>query len=276
MYKRIFEIIQLFKEYFLLALLLSASIALLALNDNMQIRAIRSIAVASVGSLQDALSFIPNYFDLRRENKVLRELNLTLADEVSRLREGRLENIRLRQLLGLKERGVYSYVSANVVGKNLQLLRNTITLDVGERDNVGLNMPIVSESGLVGKIIATSSGYSIGQILFNRELRVSGKVQRSRVDGIIRWIGGPTLSLQNVVKTMDVKAGDQVITSDYSSVFPPGLVIGVVSSTRADPGSLFQEVNVTPSVDFARLEEVFVITRIADSSRVAVEQQLRP
>jgi rod shape-determining protein MreC len=276
MYKRIFEIIQLFKEYFLLALFLSASIALLALNDNKQIRAIRSIAVASVGSLQDALNFIPNYFDLRRENKVLRELNLTLADEVSRLREGRLENIRLRQLLGLKERGVYSYVSANVVGKNLQLLRNTITLDVGERDNVGLNMPIVSESGLVGKIIATSSGYSIGQILFNRELRVSGKVQRSRVDGIIRWIGGPTLSLQNVVKTMDVKAGDQVITSDYSSVFPPGLVIGVVSSTRADPGSLFQEVNVTPSVDFARLEEVFVITRIADSSRVAVEQQLRP
>lgn len=276
MYKRLFEIVQLFKEYFLLALFLVASIALLTFNENQQIRAIRSVAVASVGFLQDALSFIPNYFDLRRENKVLRELNLTLADEVSRLREGRLENIRLRHLLALKERGGYTYVSANVVGKNLQLLRNTITLDVGEQDSVAPNMPIVSESGLVGKIIATSDRYSIGQILLNRELRVSAKVQRSRVDGIIRWDGGPTLSLQNVVKTMDVKQGDHVITSDYSSVFPPGLVIGTVSNTHDNPGTLFEEVDVMPGVDFTRLEEVFVITHIADSSRVALEQNLQP
>jgi rod shape-determining protein MreC len=276
MYKRLFEIVQLFREYFLLALFLTISIALLTFNENRQIRAIRSVAVASVGTLQDALSFIPNYFDLRRENKVLRELNLTLADEVSRLREGRLENIRLRQLLALKERGAYAYVSANVVGKNLQLLRNTITLDVGEKDSIKVNMPIVSESGLVGKIIATSSHYSTGQILLNRELRVSAKVQRSRVDGIVRWDGGPTLSLQNVVKTVDVKAGDEVITSDYSSVFPAGLVIGVVSSTHENTGTLFQSVELTPSVDFTRLEEVFVITHTADSSRVALEQQLHP
>ncbi len=275
MYKRLFEFIQVFREYFLLALFLAASVALLAFNENQQIRAIRSVVVASVGTLQDALSFIPNYFDLRRENRVLRELNLTLADEVSRLREGRLENIRLRQLLALKERGSYTYVSANVVGKNLQLLRNTITLDVGERDSVRVNMPIVSESGLVGKIIATSSAYSIGQILLNRELRVSAKVQRSRVDGIVRWDGGPTLSLQDVVKTMDVKPGDQVITSEYSSVFPPGLVIGIVSNTHENPGTLFQSVELTPSVDFTRLEEVFVIAHIADSSRVALEQHLR-
>jgi rod shape-determining protein MreC len=274
MYKRLFEFVLLFREYLLLGLFLIISIALLAFNENQQIRAIRSVAVASVGALQDALSFIPNYFDLRRENKVLRELNLTLADEVSRLREGRLENIRLRQLLALKERGEHSYVSANVVGKNLQLLRNTITLDVGESDSVKLNMPIVSESGLVGKIVATSSAYSIGQILLNRELRVSAKVQRSRVDGIIRWDGGPTLSMQNVVKTMDVKPGDQVITSDYSSIFPPGIVIGIVSSTHENPGMLFKSVDVTPGVDFTRLEEVFVVTHVADSSRVALEQHL--
>jgi rod shape-determining protein MreC len=145
---------------------------------------------------------------------------------------------------------------------------------VGESDSVKLNMPIVSESGLVGKIVATSNWYSIGQILLNRELRVSAKVQRSRVDGIMRWDGGPTLSMQNVVKTMDVKPGDQVITSDYSSIFPPGLLIGIVSATHENPGSLFESVDVTPSVDFTRLEEVFVITHVADSSRVTLEQHL--
>ena len=103
MLKRFYDIVFLFKEYFLFGLYLLVSITLLAFNDTSQIRAIRSMTVVAVGFLQDAVGFIPNYFDLRHENTVLRELNLTLADEVSRLREARLENIRLRQLVARQE-----------------------------------------------------------------------------------------------------------------------------------------------------------------------------
>ena len=273
MLKRFYDMVFLFKEYLLFGLFFLISVFLLALNESNQIRTIRSLTVVSVGYLQDALGFIPNYFDLRRENRVLRELNLTLADEVSRLREGRLENIRLRQLLDLKERSLYRYVSANVVGKNLQLLRNTITIDIGENDGVKTSMPIVTESGLVGKVIATSSKYAVGQILLNKELRVSAKVQRTRVDGIVRWDGGRSLTLQNVAKTLDVQTGDVVITSDYSNLFPPGIKIGVVSGTRQIPGTLFQAVEIASSVDFSRLEEVFVLTFNPDTSRVTIEHR---
>ena len=275
MVKRLYDIASLFKEYILFAIFVIVSIVLLSLNDSAQIRTIRSITLVSVGSLQNALGFIPNYFDLRRENRTLRELNLSLTDEVSRLREARLENIHLRQLLSLKDRTRYSYIAANIVGKNLQMLRNTITLDVGEKEGVRINMPIVSESGLVGKITATSSGYSIGQILLNRELRVSAKVQRSRVDGIIRWEGGRWLILQNVVKTMDVQPGDLVITSEYSSIFPEGITIGVVNSTKQPPGALFQSIELSPGVDFSRLEEVFVVSTSPDTSRAAVEKKVK-
>jgi rod shape-determining protein MreC len=275
MVKRLYDIASLFKEYILFAIFVIVSIVLLSLNDSAQIRTIRSITLVSVGSLQNALGFIPNYFDLRRENRTLRELNLSLTDEVSRLREARLENIHLRQLLSLKDRTRYSYIAANIVGKNLQMLRNTITLDVGEKEGVRINMPIVSESGLVGKITATSSGYSIGQILLNRELRVSAKVQRSRVDGIIRWEGGRWLILQNVVKTMDVQPGDLVITSEYSSIFPEGIPIGVVNSTKQPPGALFQSIELSPGVDFSRLEEVFVVSTSPDTSRAAVEKKVK-
>lgn len=272
MLKRLYDIVLLFKEYFLLGLFLVISITLLALNDTRQIRTIRSYTVVSIGVLQEMFAFIPNYFDLRRENRVLRELNLVLSEEVSRLREGRLENLRLRRLLDLKERSPYKYVSANIVGKNLQLLRNTITIDVGENDGVKTNMPIVNDEGLVGKIAATGGGYAVGQILLNKELRVSAKIQRSRVDGIIRWEGGRPLTLQNVAKTLDVIVGDVVITSDYSSLFPAGIKIGLVSATREIPGSLFQAIEVTPSVDFSRLEEVFVVTYTPDSTRSTLEQ----
>ncbi len=268
------NIISFFKEYFLLTLCILISLVLLALNDNEQIRSIRSFTVASIGFLQDTFGFIPDYFDLRQENHVLRELNVTLSDEVSRLREAKLENMRLRQLLDLRRRSQFEYVSANVVGKNLQLLRNTITIDVGKNDGVKVNMPIVTGAGLVGKVVATSSAYAIGQILLNKDFRASAKVQRGRVDGILVWEGGSYLSLKNVAKTLDVQVGDEVITSEYSSLFPPGIRIGVVRETRHDPGALVQTVHITPSVDFSSFEEVFVVTHTPDTSRIALEQQI--
>ena len=275
MIQRLYEFVFLFKEYLVVGVLLAVSVTLLALNDDPQIRTIRTVAVVSVGTLQDAVGIIPNYFDLRRENHVLRELNLTLADEVNRLREARLENLRLRQLLGLKERGVFGFVAANVIGKNLQLLRNTVTLDAGERNGVRADMPIVTENGLAGKIVATSSRFAVAQILYNKDIRVSAKIERSRVDGIIRWEGGSTLALQDVAKTLDIQAGDVVITSEYSSFFPPGIRVGVITSARGAEGSLFQSVEVKPAVDFSRLEEVFVITSIPNSDRIALEHRPR-
>lgn len=273
MLKRVYDALSMFKEYVLFGTLLFASVGLLVQNDSSQIRALRSFSLATVGFLQETFSFIPNFFDLQRENKVLRELNLSLTDEVSRLREGRLENLRLRRLLDLKERGEYRYLSANVIGKTLQLLRNTVTLDLGESDGVKVNMPVVTDRGLAGRVIATSSNYAIAQLLLNKDLRVSAKIQRSRSDGIIRWEGGSSLILQDVVKTSDVQPGDVVLTSEYSSLFPPGIKIGIVSSTRQVPGSLFQAIEVVPSVDFSRLEEVFVVPVVPDSNRIVIERR---
>ncbi len=275
MLKRLYDIALQFREYLLFGTFLAVSVILLASNDTRQIRTIRSVTVVTVGFLQDMFSFIPQYFDLRDENRVLRELNLTLSEEVSRLREGRLENLRLRNLLGLRDTSPYRFVSASVVGRTLQLLRNTITLDAGERQGLRADMPIVTDEGLVGKIVATTADYSIGEILLNKEMRVSAKIQRSRVDGIVRWDGGSLLSIQDVAKTLDVQQGDLVMTSEYSSLFPPGIRIGVVSGIRQIPGSLFQAIDVQPSVDFSRLEEVFVITQVPDSARAFLEQRFR-
>jgi rod shape-determining protein MreC len=275
MVRRVYEFLFMFKEYLVVGVLLAVSVMLLARNDDAQIRTIRSVTVMSVGTLQDALGIIPNYFDLRRENQVLRELNVTLADEVNRLREARLENLRLRRLLGLKEGGEFGVVAANVIGKNLQLLRNTMTLDVGERSGVRTDMPVVTEQGLAGKIVATSGGFAVAQVLLNKDIRVSAKIERSRVDGIIRWEGGSSLELQDVAKTLDVQTGDIVITSEYSSYFPRGIRIGTIASARGAEGSLFQSIDVKPAVDFSRLEEVFVITSVPDSERVALEHRVR-
>jgi rod shape-determining protein MreC len=273
MVKRVYDIVLLFKEYVLLALYLLLAIALLALNDTPQIRTIRSLTLAVTGTLQSALSVLPNYFGLYDQNRILRELNLTLSDEVSRLREAKLENIRLRRMLGLKDRAPLQYIAANVVGVQNQPLRNSITIDVGARDSVRTDMPVVTDQGLVGKVVAVSGAHAIVQLLLHKDMRVSAKDQRSRVDGIIRWEGGAYLSLSNVAKSLDVQVGDAVVTSEYSSLFPRGVRIGVVASVSQPFGHLFHTIEVAPAVDFARLEEVFVVVHSVDSTLAGLERQ---
>jgi len=271
--QRLFNIFVLFKEYVIFVVLLIVSLILLGTNDNTQIRAIRSYTIGFVGIFQQGLSSIPNFVELKRENEILRQLNVNLSDEVNRLREARLENIRLRNFVGLKEQRPFTLVTGDVVGKSLHLLRNTITLNVGESDGVKTDMPIISENGLVGRILITSSHYSIGQLMLNKDFRASAKIQRSRIDGIIAWDGGENLHLNNVAKSQDIRPGDVVMTSEYSNIFPRNVKIGFVSKVTEKPGNLFKEIEVTPGVDFSTLEQVFVITAVNDTEREAIEKK---
>ena len=272
--QRLINILLIFKEYFVLTLLIICSVVLLSLNDNAQMRAVRSYTVGFIGYAQDFLATVPNVFELKRENAVLRQLNVNLSDEVSRLREARLENLRLRGLAGFKDQSPFTLVAADVVGKSFHLLRNTITLNVGLSDSVKTDMPIISESGLVGKIIASGERYSIGQLMFNKDFRASVKVQRSRVDGIVSWEGGDVLRMKNVAKMQDVREGDVVTTSEYSNIFPRNIKIGYISKISQGAGTLFKEIEVTPSADLIGLEQVFVVRAVADSERVAMEKNM--
>ncbi|MHB1050756.1 MAG: rod shape-determining protein MreC [Bacteroidota bacterium] len=272
MLQRIYQYLFLFKEYVLFVVLISVSITLLVFNDNTQIRFIRSVAIGAMGAVQQTFSFIPNISVLQSENELLRHLNVNLADEVNHLRESRLEIIRLRSMIALKETSVVRLTAAKIVAKNLNLLRNSITLNVGVNDGVFVGNPVVSGEGLLGRIVATSDGYSIAQIVLNVDFRSSAKVQRSRVDGIISW-DGKTLILKEVAKTQDVREGDAVITSDYSNSFPPGIKIGIVSTISDIPNSLFKRIEVTPSVNFTMTEEVFVMDFVPSLERLSLEIQ---
>lgn len=272
MIQRVYQYLFLFKEYVLLVALVSVSLILLVLNDNPQVRQIRSLTVGALGAIQQTFSFIPNIAELRQENELLRRVNVNLADEVNQLREARLENIRLRSMIALQETSLTRLTGAKVVAKNLNLLRNTLTLNVGTSDSIQVGNPIVTGEGLVGRIVAVSGGYSIGQLLVNVDFRASAKVQRSRVDGIIAW-DGKTLLLKNVSKTQDVKEGDAIITSEYSNAFPPGIKIGVVSGTSEIPNSLFKRIEIQPTVNLTQTEEVFVLAFMPTLERMSLELQ---
>jgi rod shape-determining protein MreC len=259
------------KEYITLAVLIVISLILIFLNDNPQIRFLRAAAITSFGTVQSGLSAIPNVFEMERENKQLRENNIKLANEIASLKESKLENIRLSRFLNFKEKNTLGVVSGKIINKSLLQTRNTITLNVGESDSVAVNMPVITDAGLVGRIVATSRNYSVAQILYNKDMRITVKVQRNRLDGILSYDGVSSILVNNIQKSADVNVGDVIITSEYSNIYPAGLPIGTVTET-GNLDNLFKKVVVTPLVDFSVLEEVFILKFVSSKERAELEK----
>lgn len=262
------------KEYIVFSALILISIILIFQNDNIQVRFIRVIAVNVIGVIQSGFSIIPNVFELERENKSLRETNINLSKELSFLKESKLENLRLNQMLEFKQRTNYRVVTGKIIGKTLIQTRNNITLNIGENDSVRVGMPVITDRGLVGKIVATSGNYSIAQILLNKDLKVSAKDQRSRVDGIISWDGEGKVLMKNVSKSSDVLVGDVIITSEYSNIFPAGIPIGF-ATTAGTLDNLFKNIEVECFVNFETIEEVFVLKYLSNDERKDLEKKFK-
>ena len=277
---RFFNVFLKFKEYFVLFILVSFSLLLLYQNNNIQIKQIRSNTVFAMGFLQEKFSglfrviWIPHLIAIAEENDMLRKSNIALTEEISKLREASLEIVRLKKMLDFKQGTKYELKIASVVGKSMNLVRNHFTLNIGSEDGVELNMPVISEKGLVGKIINVSNQYSIVEILKSKTFRVSAINERSRVSGILLWNGGDKLFLTEVAKTLDIKVGDIIKTSKYSSIFPEDIEIGVISNISYDTGNLFQQIEVTSYVNFSTIEEVFVLLHRPSLSRIELEQQM--
>jgi len=271
--QRLFALIRLFREYLVLVLLSALSIVLIANSNGAPVQTLRTAALSFIATFQSATSWLSGLFTAQYENASLRELNYRLMEEVMQLRRNRNENAELRGMLEMRERSRYRLIPADVINKAVTLIHNTITLDAGTHEGIEPRMPVITEEGLVGKVIAASEHYAIVQMAINRDFRVTARVLRSRIDGIVSWNDGDHLLLKNIWKTADVLVGDTVVTSEYSNAFPPDIPIGAVASIGPDPSGMFSKIQVRPFVSFLTVGRVFVIRAAPVAERDSLEQR---
>ncbi len=259
--QRILDFVIRFKEYLTLSLLIVVSFLLMSLGNAAELRGFRTVVVGGIGVAQGLFSWIPNPVALKSENQALRNLNYSLSREVARTRKAMIENDRLRAMLEMKKQAAGSMIVADVVGRISAEMRGYVTLNKGLEQGVLDGMSVQTDHGLVGHVLSASDNYALVQLILNRDTRIAVKVERTRIDGIIVWEGGEHLLLKNVAKTQDVQAGDMIVTSGFSSLFPSGVYVGRVNDVRDEPNSLFRRITITPTVSFSTLEQVFVSTQ---------------
>jgi len=197
--------------------------------------------------------------DLAEENRILREIVLEQKREINDLTEERLENRRLRALLGFRPSLPKPLLPAQVVGKDLTGWFHTLTIDRGRQDGVEEGMAVLSVQGIVGQVMETSGHFSRVLLITDPNSAVAALVQRTRARGVVegRGIGGCVLKY--VHRSEEVAPGDRVLSSGLDGVYPRGTTLGTVSRVRRKETELFQEVDLHPSVDFNKLEEILVV-----------------
>lgn len=272
--QRIIELFVRYKEYSSATLLIVVSLLLISGSSSTKLRSFRTISVGVVASVQSALSWLPNPFALETENHALRQLNKDLSIQAMQYRDLALKAEKYREMLDFRERSPLKLVTAEVVGKTTIQMRNFATLNVGSRGGVREGMPVITERGLAGRVIGLNEDFSVVQLLLNRDTRVAARTLEGRNDGMITWDGAGSLNLRFVPAAQPQKRGDTVVTSNYSALFPENLPIGIIDSISEEQGTLFYRIKVKPAVNFATLEEAFVVLHSPDSARLELERRL--
>jgi rod shape-determining protein MreC len=205
-----------------------------------------------------------------RENRQLvarlHELELELQAQSQRAQE----SVRLRELLELRRVLPLDTLPAQVVARDGVPWFRSLTLDRGEADGVTLDAPVLSPTGVVGRVFATGRHAARVQVLLDRDSGAGVLLERSRVQGVVAGqVAGPgsgdgDLLLKYVPERTDVVVGDLVVTSGTDRIYPKGLVVGRVRFVGAGSG-LFRDIRVEPSARFDRLEEVLVVRRAQEA-----------
>ena len=221
-------------------------------------------AIKELGDLWTRYIFLVG---LEEENRNLKKRNEQLRGRVIQYQEGYLEGQRLRKILELKERIKYHTAVADVVGRNQFSSFRTLLINKGTGQGMRVGLPVVSGQTVVGRIMETSWNVSKVLLIVDENSNIDALVQGNRAQGILQGNGPAGCNLKYVHKMDDVKKGDAVISSGVGGIFPKGLLLGIVTGVSKKEADLFQKIEVTPSVDFAKLEEVMVFLIGKDEDR---------
>lgn len=216
------------------------------------------------GATEATSSGVGNFFDSFKWVRALRSENADLQAQVAKMRQElvRLHGIeeeleRLARLTSYARASGEDGFVADVVFADPSSWLRTLVLHTGT-EHAERNQPVVTDRGLVGRVIQTSGRYAKVLLLVDRSATASALVQRTRRQGLVRGAGDAGLLLDNIPSRSDVRVGDRIVTAGLDGIFPRGLPIGVVTSVEPTQG-MFHRIEVEPAVDLGLLDQVYIL-----------------
>lgn len=262
--RNLLDFLSRYNHWFVFVLLEVISAVLLFRYNSYQGSVWFSSANAVSGKLFEWNSAVGQYFSLIDVNEQLTQRNIYLEREVEQLSEKLRTATRDSSLVEKMQKNVIAglqTIPAKVVSSSLDKANNFITIDKGSLDGVKKDMGVICGTGVVGIVYLTSDHYSVIIPVLSQQSSISCAIKGRGYFGYLKWTGGSPASayVDDIPRHAHFKLGEYVVTSGYSSVFPPGIFVGRIKHVYNSENGMSYRLKVDLSTDFTRLRDVCVI-----------------
>ena len=271
----LFDFILRYISWFVFLICEIISLVLLFTYNNYQGSIWMSSANVVTGKVYEVNAGVEQFFSLTDINEQLSKRNLYLEQRVQDLtsqiaaQTGDSSLMKFENYELIKK---FNLISAKVVSNSINKRNNLITIDKGEIDGVRKDMGVACGSGVVGIVFMTGRHYSVVMPILNSNSSISCTINKRGYFGYLHWTGGNSriAFMDEVPRHAHFNLYDKVVTSGYSSVFPPGIEIGKIIHVYNSSDGLSYRCMVELSTNFAKLRDVSVIDDAQMKERIDI------
>ena len=260
--------------YYLLFIFLQVMcILLISKNKNFQSTHIINSSNALSAETFQAVSNTKEYLSLKEENLKLARENVGLLNII------RSRSYELIQIASLTKNDTlykqkYIFTQAKVINNSSNLRSNYITLNIGAEQGITHDMAIINSEGIVGVIKDVSKNFSSALSILHKDVKVNCMLKKDGAYGPLSWEKDDdytSATITDIPIHAKIKAGDTVVTSALSSIFPEGIMVGYVKSFERKSGDAFFTVKVNLSTNFKKLNHVYIIKNVFKEEQDSLE-----
>lgn len=232
------------------------------------------------GKFYEINSSVESFISMGKLNEQLTMRNVYLERQVKHLSEmlerGNSDSTLLRstqvQLLSQ-----YKLIPAKIVSNSINKQDNLITIDKGSLDGIRPDMGVVSGNGIVGVVYLVSPHYSMIIPVLNSHSNISVMIENRGYFGVLHWEGGNSKMafVDDIPRHARFNGGDNIVTSGYSALFPPGILVGKVHRTYNSPDGMSYRLRINLATDFSNLRDVCVINDAKLQERINLMRSAR-
>ena len=267
------EIIKLILKYhftIIFILLEIVSFSLIIRHNEYQRAIFSQNASTLFGNISSTITSIKDYFRLKEMNESLANENILLKNRLEKyefLRDTIIHGTVVQDSIP-----VYEYIGAKQVNATYNRTKNYITLNQGRKNGLQKEMAVCTPEGIVGLIQDLSDHFAVVIPLINVDSRISAKIKKNNYYGSLQWDGNDYAYsyLNDIPYHVEVNAGDTIVTSGLSKIFPEGIVVGYVESVDKETAN-FLKIKVKLAVDFKRINHVYVILNNKKNEQTSLE-----
>ena len=275
--RNLIEFLARYNHWLLLLVLETVSLVLLFRFNSYQGSVWFTSANSMAGSVLSMSSEVESFFSLGKVNEDLTKRNVYLEQKVRQLEEKLHYSTQASDTMPVATTvalPAVKLIKAKVVDNSISKIDNYITIDKGSADGVRRDMGVACGTGVVGIVYLVAKHYSVVIPVLNSKSNISCAINGRGYFGYLHWSGGRSdiAYVDDIPRHAHFKLHEKVVTSGYSSVFPPGLMVGEILHVFNSTDGLSYRLQLRLSTDFSRLRDVCVIDDAAARERMEVYQ----